>query len=50
MCWLNYILFGYGFKICANSRIIDFPENLPSSAIPDLGTNTDVGNLIIRFD
>ena len=49
MCWLKKLFFGYGFVIIDNARKIRIPGKLPSSAIPDLGIESDTNNLVINF-
>jgi len=49
MCWLKKLFFGYGFVIIDNARKIGIPGKLPSSAIPDLGIESDTNNLVINF-
>ena len=50
MCWLKKLFFGFGIVIIDNARKIGVPGKLPASAIPDLGIESDINNLVFNFD
>ena len=50
MCWLKSICFGYGFYLMAKVRNVKQGEKFKHESIPNLGTQRDVNNSIIKFD